>query len=468
MDKNKKLTTDLGRLSAPPVPDFTEKELKQLFNCFERVGFMKKKPDRNSRLDLLCEIFQRDGRVEIKETQALFDPLPVDLLIEKGLLQKIGDKIRGLFLAQSYDGLLIFSDYTWEEKSGDYVLQVGPSGRYLAAITVRKPAQSALDLGCGCGIQSLLLAGHTKHVTATDINPRALTMTRFNARLNGFDNIETLEGSYLEPVQNQTFDLIVANTPYVITPKLTQVYRDVSEPGDAVVLRLLKQIPNHLNDNGFAHILINWVHKKHEDPSTPIRQIVKKSKVDTLLIHGSSNTPAEYAYIWIYDDIKRNPIKFIFTFVQWFIWYKKMGIERIAFGGVCLRHREEAREWFHVIKTSRVAGRFAGKHVENLFSAQDNLAGESSTRAFDEMKLIPAHLDIQTGTEGEITRIKLRNALLLKTSISSLTGETLKYLDGTRNVQQAIEMTCVNKDEIFQTKSQIHTLLELGYMMSTQ
>ena len=53
----------------------------------------------------------------------------------------------------------------------DHVLGVGGAGRTLAALLGREPVASALDLGCGCGIQALHLSRHAARVIATDISP---------------------------------------------------------------------------------------------------------------------------------------------------------------------------------------------------------------------------------------------------------------------------------------------------------
>ena len=49
---------------------------------------------------------------------------------------------------------------------------------------MRNPRGRALDLGAGCGIQSVHLATHVDQVVATDLNPRACAMTALTAALN--------------------------------------------------------------------------------------------------------------------------------------------------------------------------------------------------------------------------------------------------------------------------------------------
>ena len=101
--------------------------------------------------------------------------------------------------------------------SADHVLGVSSASVSLAQLTPRGSVASALDLGTGCGVQSLHLAAHADRIVATDVNPRALSMTRLNASLNGIGRIDVREGSLFEPVAGETFDLIVTNPPFVIS-----------------------------------------------------------------------------------------------------------------------------------------------------------------------------------------------------------------------------------------------------------
>ena len=73
------------------------------------------------------------------------------------------------------------------EVGADHVLGISPRRRRWPSSTVREPFGRALDLGTGCGVQALHLAEHVRDVVATDVNERALAMTRLNAGLNEVD-----------------------------------------------------------------------------------------------------------------------------------------------------------------------------------------------------------------------------------------------------------------------------------------
>ncbi|MEB0039997.1 MULTISPECIES: class I SAM-dependent methyltransferase [unclassified Pseudomonas] len=76
-----------------------------------------------------------------------------------------------------------------------------------------------IDIGCGSGAGAILVAKARREaqVLATDINPMALRMTSVNAALAGVSNVSCQHSDVLRDVIG-TFDLIVANPPYMKDP----------------------------------------------------------------------------------------------------------------------------------------------------------------------------------------------------------------------------------------------------------
>lgn len=80
-----------------------------------------------------------------------------------------------------------------------------------------KPSDKVLDLGTGSGVGAIFAAGHSHHVVATDINPNAVRCASINALLNDVaDRIDTRLGDLFEPVEGETFDLILYNPPFYL------------------------------------------------------------------------------------------------------------------------------------------------------------------------------------------------------------------------------------------------------------
>ncbi|WP_177731528.1 methyltransferase [Flavobacterium inviolabile] len=76
-----------------------------------------------------------------------------------------------------------------------------------------------LELGCGCGIISILAATKGAVVTATDINTAALEALRQNSCRNAV-SINILHSDLFQNLKDHAFDYIVINPPYY--PKTPQ------------------------------------------------------------------------------------------------------------------------------------------------------------------------------------------------------------------------------------------------------
>ena len=118
-----------------------------------------------------------------------------------------------------HDDLLIASDRHDGDGRADIVPGVQRPSDLLARLTPRphvsRPLISAPDAvskPCSWRVTAIRLSRPTSVA-------RALAFAAFNAALNGVGNIEFREGSLLEPVTGERFDLIVSNPPYVISPE---------------------------------------------------------------------------------------------------------------------------------------------------------------------------------------------------------------------------------------------------------
>ena len=78
-----------------------------------------------------------------------------------------------------------------------------------------QPAQTALDLGCGAGFDTLLAAqrvGPNGRVIGVDMTPEMLAKARYNASLLGISNVAFVQGAIESiPLPDASVDLVISN-----------------------------------------------------------------------------------------------------------------------------------------------------------------------------------------------------------------------------------------------------------------
>ncbi|MET1008013.1 MAG: methyltransferase, partial [Propionibacteriaceae bacterium] len=186
----------------------------------------------------------------------------------------------------------------------DFVLGVSSASTTLAQLTVRTPVARALDLGTGCGVQTLHLARHTQSVVATDLNPRALELADLTTRLNRV-RADLRLGSLYEPVQGERFDLITTNPPYVMSPPRTDAdrltYREGNLQADGLVEQVVRRGAEHLADGGTLQVLGNWAHQVGQDWQDRLRGWIAPTGCDAHVVQRETLDIYEYIEVWLTD-----------------------------------------------------------------------------------------------------------------------------------------------------------------------
>lgn len=74
-----------------------------------------------------------------------------------------------------------------------------------------------LEIGTGTGLIAICASKNSRKVIATDINPAAINCALKNVITNHAYNVELREGNLFEPVEDEKFDVVLFNTPYLPT-----------------------------------------------------------------------------------------------------------------------------------------------------------------------------------------------------------------------------------------------------------
>ncbi len=124
-----------------------------------------------------------------------------------------------------------------------------------------------IDVGTGSGVIALSLARKfpEAEIIATDISADALSLARENGARLGITQVQFVEGDLLKEVTG-TFDIIVANVPYISRADrehlAPEVLRDpeialfAGERGDEIVRRLIEDAPARLQPGGLLALEI--------------------------------------------------------------------------------------------------------------------------------------------------------------------------------------------------------------------
>jgi hypothetical protein len=321
-----------------------------------------------SPLEALVRLFLLQAPVPVEQAERALPDL-VDRLAAEGILERsvgeVGARLDVRPYAEGDRDLWVLSDLTPgldgspHRVGADHVLGISPASTSLAQLTLRHEVTTSLDLGTGCGVQALHLATHSERVVATDVNPRALRLTRLNAALNEVGNVDVRDGSFFEPVRGERFDLIATNPPFVISPATGErlVYRDSGLPGDEVVEHIVRTAPGHLTEGGWCQVLANWVIAR----GVPWEERLGgwlTPEVDAFTVQREILDPAAYVELWLKDAGLHGAADYLERYDTWLSWFEQQGIEGVGFGWINLRRARSGAaagthsflEWPHAVE----------------------------------------------------------------------------------------------------------------------
>ncbi|HEY5980872.1 MAG TPA: methyltransferase [Microlunatus sp.] len=233
----------------------------------------------------------------------------------------------------------------------DYVLGLSSASSTLAQLTVRRRVGTALDLGTGCGVQTLHLAAHAETITATDVNARALDLAAATLTLNGVE-AELLNGSLYEPVRDRRFDLVTTNPPYVMSPPRTGearlAYRETGYAGDALMEHLVRHAVDHLNPDGTCQILGNWAHRTGQPWGERLAGWVAGTGLDAHVVQREVLEVPEYVELWLADAGLSGSPDYRLRYAEWLDYFDGLGIEAVGMGWLLLTRAGRDDPWLRL------------------------------------------------------------------------------------------------------------------------
>lgn len=419
------LTEKLGR-ARPPAPG----ETGQMFDDSKII----------TTPNVLVRLFLLGSTVDPDTAREFLPASILDFCREAGLLQFEGGNVRATIVIVPIDELLFASDafhILGTDEAGEFVLPASThSADFLRLTTMRTAVDSALDLGCGCGLHALFAARHSKSVVATDISERAIRYTRFNALLNDVDNIKCRQGSLFDPVDGLQFDLIISNPPFVVGPGESFVYRDNSLELDEFCKLLVQQAPAYLTENGHLQVLCEWVEQEGQPWQERLSGWVHGC--DAWILHSPPVSPADYVEQRS-KDISGEGVD-TGSIDDWTDYFRAREVRAIHPGMITLRRRS-GQNWIHL---QPLLGDVAAPAGEAII---DGIAAIDFLEACDDESILEATLRLADGLEAEQIQadgkaigvyLRVNNGFAIEAEIDGPVAAFLNLFDRDRTVRDCI------------------------------
>ena len=478
---------DAGRLRAAfDEAGYSESNLRKYLGAAElpsrQLRNLPRLTDRTAErtlLNALLRWFWLGARVGREVAETVVPAEMLSLLERTGLVAEREGGMAALAMLLPVEGFLVAADHpaAIDRQESELVLWPNPTSKFLAKFAVRRHSRATLDLGTGSGILSLGAARHSDTVVATDLNARAVEFARFNAWLNGVENIEVVVGDCFAPVEGRMFDLILSNPPFFITPQSDYMFCDNSMELDGLCRRLVKEAPQYLNEGGFLQMLCEWAQVAGQPWEERIAEWLEGTGCDAWVMKGLTQDPAEYAQHRI-RETTQDPTGDAAAFEGYMNYYRQRGVEAIHDGLIVMRRRE-GRNWARIEEVPKTPSGELGEMILATFAAQDLLLEHGGDEELLAMrtKLAP-HVRLeqicdqsQGRWRAESLTLRLVSGFPFHMTVQPLVAEFLATCDGSRTAEEAIAAFAAQVDApLEQVRSEcltmIRKLIERGFIVA--
>ena len=349
-------------------------------------------------LETLIRLFVLGHPADLGAARRAIAPMTLEQWREIRLIDVTGESVLGRVQLRCYQGLFFAYDFLRRQHGGlpqDYVMGVSPSSVLLASMTVRRKNRSTLDLGSGCGIQAILAAAHSERVSGVDCNPRAVEFAQFNASLNGIENVDFLEGDMFGPVQSDTFDLVVSNPPFIISPENRHFFLNSGLEDDEICRQIVQKVPAFLNEGGYCVLNANWAVIENEDWRGRLAGWFEGTGCDGLVFLNDTRDLGDYAASLI-EVAGNEEAKYMQIFTEWMDYYARRKIVSIGQGVIVVRRATDRPNWFAVESSPSNISYPAGDDVARLVELRTFLHALR-----DEKDLLAVHLKLAPSVRWE-------------------------------------------------------------------
>jgi hypothetical protein len=327
-------------------------------------------------------------------------------------------------------------------------------------------------------VLGLLAASHSQEVIATDSNPRAVAFSRFNAQLNGIDNLSCRAGSLFEPVAGERFDLIVSNPPFVLSPTTRFLFRDAGIRGDEFCRRLIRSAPSFLEEGGYCQLKCNFAHRPGEDWKEGLTRWFDGLRCDVVVWVEIAEDISDYAMRWIVSTEAHDADQLPDLYQQWMDYYHAQKIEAVSYLLITLRRREDRNNWTHIDGTPRGIAGPCSAELLATFALRDScgpvadkgLLLEKRLRLAADVHIQQRHAMTSRGLQVVETQLEKTGGSRFAMRVEPQVAGFVARCDSTRTVREILaemESALGDEDEFVKGKGIeiIRSLMDRGILL---
>jgi hypothetical protein len=124
------------------------------------------------------------------------------------------------------------------------------------------------------------------------------------------------------------------------------IYRDGGMEADQICQRIVRQVPDFLNEGGYCQILCNWAENKGQDWRERLHSWFEGTGCDVWVIRSETRDAATYASTWIQHTEKAEPEQFTQRFEKWMTYYDQHDINSVSAGLITMRRSSSHKNWY--------------------------------------------------------------------------------------------------------------------------
>jgi hypothetical protein len=250
----------------------------------------------------------------------------------------------------------------------------------------------------------------------------------------------------LQPVSGQTFDLIVCNPPFILTPSKGFLYRDNDQLLDGLCRQLARDAPAHLNEGGFYQMFCEWVEIAGQPWEERLSEWVRDNGCDVWILRQYVEEPSQYAVTRLRETALKTDAADTAMYDEWLAYYHANQVIAIH-GGLIAMRRRSGNNWLSIEEIAGNIQQPFGDLIEQRFAnrdflitqADDGLLLQSRIRLHPETRLQQEKHWENGDWQVRSLRLSLARDLTQTVGIDDQIAEFIAQLDGAHTLQELID-----------------------------